>query len=155
VISWHNDDVPSSIVDTRKMGIKFSSLMVRRVSSLVGLSFYQVKHTISTPLIETCLFSSLVFTYIAMRTDNMQKWGQEPHSLGKTFPACCTSSYRSTTEQLPRRVSSLKNISSFFISSNALMSAARQVNPIRSPTDPTSRIPHTQQLQIHSYSQSS
>lgn len=144
-------------MDTRKIGIKFSSLMIRRVSSLVGLSFYQVKqyYYLNTLNRDMCLFSSLVFTYIAMRTENMQKLGQEPHSLGKTFPACCTSSYRSTTEQLPRRVSSLKNISSFFISSNALMSAAGQVNPIRTPTDPTSRIPHTQQLQIHSYSQSS
>lgn len=37
------------------------------------------------------------------------------------LPACCTSSYRSIMEQ-PRRVSSLKNISSFLNSSNARMS---------------------------------
>lgn len=37
------------------------------------------------------------------------------------FPACCTSSYRSITEQ-PRLVSSLKNISTFLSSSNARIS---------------------------------
>lgn len=44
------------------------------------------------------------------------------YNLGKMLPACCTSSYRSIMEQ-PRRVSSLKNISSFLNSSNALMSS--------------------------------
>lgn len=43
------------------------------------------------------------------------------YSLGKMFPACCTSSYSSTIEQ-PRLVSSLKKISNFLNSSNALIS---------------------------------